>query len=143
VSDLRGRTRETLEGETMAVRRFEHRQAGHFKFWEIEVQLSRDYNHPMGEWVLWRHWGRIGATAGQQKRERYRTEAQANSVMAMLIGDKLAKGYREIGGTYKITPAPEPTPDLSMAAGPEDEGGPDGDFLRRLRKKVAAQYGKG
>ena len=100
------------------------------KFWNVKLNENQIQ--------LW--WGRNG-TAGQSKVLDFSSKWQAENVYLDRIQKKSGEGYTE---SKDVDEAGREIDDLlNHAAGPEDEGGPDGDFLRRLRKKVAAQYGKG
>jgi predicted DNA-binding WGR domain protein len=67
------------------VRRFEHKEPGHNKFWEIDVPEHRDNNL-----VVRLHYGKIG-TSGQTL-DKVMRMAEINR----LIMEKIGKGYKEV-----------------------------------------------
>ncbi len=72
--------------------RFELSDGTHNKFWEVEVNATS----------LTTSWGRIG-TSGQSKAKSFANAAMAEKERAVLIREKLAKGYL---ATQKIPNAP-------------------------------------
>ncbi len=68
-------------------RRFEFKEDGSAKFWEIELE----------EESFTARWGKIG-TAGQEKTQDFDSKKDARIAADKLIAEKVKKGYQEVGG---------------------------------------------
>ena len=66
-------------------RRFEFTDEKSNKFWEIALDGN--------EQIV--HFGRIG-TAGQEKRKKFASPAEAQQSVTELIAEKTGKGYKEV-----------------------------------------------
>jgi predicted DNA-binding WGR domain protein len=90
------------------MRRFEMREGGSSKFWEIEVE-GRE---------LTVKFGKIGTT-GQTKTKKFDKPAAAEKEAESLVREKLGKGYVEIGGAKaKAGAAKAPVAKTSAAKAP-------------------------
>ena len=77
--------------------RYEFREGTSRKFWEIALEGA--------SFTL--RWGRIG-TQGQSQVKTFAGDAKAQAEHDKLVREKLAKGYREVGGAAVAAPAPKP-----------------------------------
>jgi predicted DNA-binding WGR domain protein/photosystem II stability/assembly factor-like uncharacterized protein len=85
------------------MRRFEFVEGGSRKFWEAEARGA--------ELVV--SWGRLG-TAGRTQLKSFESAEKAEKELAKLVGQKLKKGYQEVGAT----PAPASAPSRALAGPP-------------------------
>ncbi|OLR91230.1 DUF4132 domain-containing protein [Actinokineospora bangkokensis] len=120
------------------MRRLEYVGGGSEKFWEGGLTS--------GGLVVSVRWGRLGTT-GQAKDKEFATQAAATAHLDKLVGEKLRKGYSEVGAPVAVgqstpdeaaappaggdqTPAAEPAeptqaPEPLVAAGPAVAAGQD------------------
>lgn len=90
------------------MRRFELVDGTSNKFWEIDVE---------GEAYTVRY-GRIG-TDGQTKTKTFDSEVEAQKAADKAIGQKVKKGYAQVGSPTAATAATVPTPPAKAVAPPE------------------------
>jgi predicted DNA-binding WGR domain protein len=119
-------------------------EGNHYKFWSGEIETAPYIR-------LATRWGRIG-TAGQGKEYTFRSLEAARLKLDSIVGEKLAKGYREISRPVEPTPPPEPDiPDgsrqaalllLELAIANRSSPGLVGELLGDIRQLVPELDGK-
>jgi predicted DNA-binding WGR domain protein len=83
----------------MITRYFENTTGSHRKFWEVTYPDSGDTGNT---WTV--RWGRIGSS-GQNLQHTEKCRYDASYAAALLIAQKLAKGYVEMSASYTTKPA--------------------------------------
>lgn len=110
----------------MAMRRFELVEGTSSKFWEVEASGG----------VLSVRFGRIG-TKGQVQRKKLGVGAEA--AMEKLVGEKVHKGYKEVGGKGR---APKPSKSVSLKSPAKRSTKAPAKTWDAMKPKVSAAFAR-